>query len=240
LRRLKTLGKEASLSFGRKTESSDNHGMRPANLPGVSRPFILVLAILALVLGACRTSQRPDTRTDPTIQTKTEPDSKVVAEKPSLAGRIENVSMYPVPNHQEDLAVSLVVSVRNAGSPSTAQGWNLGVNSPSRRFPTVLEPVHVSGYVDMPGTNGTKVDLAKEDLVLKTAQVPIAKGARVNGILTFVLSKTSESDVSNNNTSFTLNFKDFQGNPYQTPKSVIGGKAIRPISSPGIKGNANP
>ena len=91
--------------------------------------------------------------------------------------------------------------------------------------------VHVSGYVEMPGTNGTKVDLSKEDLVLKTAQVSIAKGARVNGILTFVLSKTSENSVSNNNTSLSVHFKDSQSSPYQTPKSVIGGKA-KPISNP--------
>jgi len=131
--------------------------------------------------------------------------------------------MYPVPNHSEDLAVSLVVSVGNTGSPSTVQGWNLEVNSPQRSIPRV-EPVHVSGYVDMPGTRNRKIDLDKEDLVLKTAQVPIAKGARINGILTFVLSKTSESELSNNQTSFTIHFKDSQGNPWKTPKSVIGVK----------------
>jgi hypothetical protein len=87
--------------------------MLPANLPGASRPFILVLAILALVLGACRTGQRPDIKIDPTVQTKTEPDLKAVTEKPSLSGRIENVSIYPVPSHREDLAVSLVVFVSN-------------------------------------------------------------------------------------------------------------------------------
>jgi hypothetical protein len=99
-----------------------------------------------------------------------------------------------------------------------------------------VEPVHISGYVEMPGTNGTKVDLSKEDLALKTAQVAqvaIAKGARVNGILTFVLSKTSERDVSNNNTSLSLHFKDSQGNPYYAPKSVIGAKATKPVSNLG-------
>jgi hypothetical protein len=220
------------------TESGDNHEMRPANIPGTPR-FFLVLAILASALGACRTSRQPDIRTPTTIQTKTEPDLEGVAEKPSLAGQIENVSIYPVPSRREDLAVSLVVFVRNSGAPSIAQGWNLEVKSPSRRVPTLLEPVHVSGYVDMPGTNGTKVDLSKEDLVLKTAQVSIAKGARVNGILTFVLSKTSESDVSNNNTSLTLHFKDSLGSPYQTPKSVIGGKATKPVQSRSQK-DSNP
>src|SRR6185295_6355633 len=144
--------------------------MRPNILPGTSRPFIL-LVILALVLGACRTSQRPDIRTDPAVLTKNEPDSKVVPEKPLLAAKIENVSMYPVPNHREDLAVSLVVSVANAGSPTSAQNWNLEVVSPSRGGPAILEPVHISGYVAMPGTQNMKVDLAKDDLVLKTAQV---------------------------------------------------------------------
>jgi len=212
--------------------------MRPASPPGTSLPFILVLAILASALGACRARQ-PDLKTAPTIQTQTTPDLEVVAEKPSLAGLIKNVSIYPVPGRHQDLAVSLVVFVRNSGAPSTAQGWMMEVKSPSARVPTALEPVHISGYVEMPGTNGAKVDLLKEDLALKTAQVSIAKGAQVNGILTFVLSKTLEREVSNNNTSLTLHFKDSQGNPYQTPKSVIGGKT-KPTSNPGLKADTNP
>ena len=237
--KLKTIWERTSTICWTQMESGDNHGMRPANLPWTSRSFIVVLASLASILGGCGTTQRPDTKTAPTIQTNTAPDL-AAAEKPSLAGQIENVSIYPVPGHREDLAVSLVVFVRNSGAPSIAQGWNLEVKSPSRRVPSVVEPVHVSGYVEMPGTNGTKVDLSKEDLVLKTAQVSIAKGARVDGILTFVLSKTSESEVSNNNTSLTLHFKDSQGNPYQTPKGVIGGKATKPISNPSLKGDTNP
>ena len=193
-----------------------------------------VLAVLVLVLGGCRTSQPLEGKTDPAPQTNSQPDSKVVIEKPSLVGRIENVSMYPVPNRSEDLAVSLVVSITNAGAPSTVQGWTLEVSSPSLPTPTVLEPVHVNGIVEMPGTNGGKVDLGKEDLVLKTAQVPIANGARVKGILTFVLSKTSEKSLSNNNASVIVRFKDSRGTQYQTPKTVIGGKAVKP------KGNLKP
>jgi PBP1b-binding outer membrane lipoprotein LpoB len=204
--------------------------MFAANLSGTPRPVFVALATLALVLVGCRTSPPPDSKREPLIPTraepvKAEPDAKVVADKPSLAGQIEHVSMYPVPNHPENLAVSLVVSVRNAGALSIAQGWSLEVNSPSRRVPTVVEPVHVSGNVEMPGSNGTKADLAKEDLVLKTAQAPIVKGGRVKGILTFVLIKTSENELSNNNTSFTVHFKDSQSNLYQTPKSVIGRRA---------------
>jgi hypothetical protein len=206
--------------------------MRLVNGTSARRPVIIVMAALALVLGACRTNRPPEIKPDSAVPPSTQADSKPVGERPLLTGLIEHVSLYPVPNRREDLAVSLVVSVRNAGSPSTAQGWSLEVTSPGRP-PTTAAAVHVNGLVEMPGSNGTKVDLAKEDLVLKTATVPIVKDARVNGILTFVLPGTSERILSNNNSSLVIHFKDSQSNLYQTPKSVIGTKAARPNSSPG-------
>jgi hypothetical protein len=198
-----------------------------ANYPLTSRLSLTVVGVLALALAGCRANQPPEVSTGPALQTNSQPDSRVVIEKPSLTGRIENVSMYPVPNRSEDLAVSLVVSITNAGPPSTAQGWTLEVSSPSLATPIVVEPVHVNGIVEMPGTNGQKVDLGKEDLVLKTAQVPIANGGAVKGILTFVLPKTSENSLSNNKASVTVRFKDSRGTSYQTPKTVIGGKAAK-------------
>jgi len=181
--------------------------------------------ILLVAFGGCHKGQEPaQTNAGPTSQTETRPEAIVVPEKPAFEGQIEHVSMYPVPNRREDLAVSLVVTVRNSGLASVAQDWNLEVSSPGRRFPTVVQPVHISGYAELPGTNGPKVDLAKEDLALKTAGVAIAKGAIVKGVLTCVVPKTSESEISNNNTSLTVNFKDSQGNQYHTRKYLIGSK----------------
>lgn len=199
-----------------------------AGYPLTSRLSLTVLAVVALALAGCRTSQPPEVKTNLPVQTNSQPDASTVAEKPSLAGRIENISMYPVPNRPEDLAVSLVVSITNAGPPSIAQGWSLEVSSPGLATPIAVEAVHVNGIVEMPGTKGQKVDLGKEDLVLKTAQVPIAKGGAAKGILTFVLSRTSEKSLSNNKASVTIRFKDSRGTPYQTPKTVIGGKASKP------------
>jgi hypothetical protein len=155
--------------------------MRLLNTSDATHLFTIATAVLVLALGACRPNRPPETKPDSAIPAQTQTDSKPTAEKPSLAGLIEHVSMYPVPNRPEDLAVSVVVSVRNTGSPSTAQGWSLEVTSPGRP-PAVTEAIHVNGQVEMPGSNGKKIDLAKEDLVLKTEQVPIAQGARVNGI----------------------------------------------------------
>src|SRR5712691_8348605 len=186
--------------------------MRPARFAAPAR-FLIALAMLALLIGGCRTLRRPDAKTDPNTQKKSEPDSKVNPEKPLLTGRIENLSMYVVPNHREDLAISLIVTVRNMGSPSTAGGWGLEVNSPGRRVPAVLEPVHVNGVVEMPGANREKSDRAREDLALKAAKAPIAKENPLKGVLTFVLPRTAESELSNNNTSFTVHFKDAQSSP---------------------------
>lgn len=203
--------------------------MHLGKLPSTSRRLIVVPILSLIVLaGACRTNPPPDTKTDPSAPAKTESNSKVAeqpaGERPLFSGRIENVSMYPVPNKPEDLAISLVVSITNAGSSSVAQGWNLEVNSPRRQAPASLAPVHVNGLVEMPGSAGKKVDLGKEDLVLKTAQAAIAQGASVNGILTFVLPKSTERELANNS-ALVLHFKDAQGHSYQTPAVVVGAKA---------------
>jgi hypothetical protein len=201
-----------------------HHGNRFA----ISRGFTVGLILsITFVMAACRSSQPPDSTTNSQGTPQTESDSKVgnarIADLPLFAGRIENVSMYPVPNRDEDLAISLVVSVKNAGSPSVAQGWNLEVSSPIRRVN--IDPVHVNGLVDMPGIEGKKIDLGKEDLALKTAQVQINKGTRVNGILTFVLPKTTQAELADNSTRLIVHFKDTQGNSFQTPPIVVGKKA---------------
>lgn len=214
---------------GRAPKSGDNHKMHLDIVATWRRLTLVLILAMTLFVGACRPRSQPDTRTDSSAPAKTESNSNVAAapptERPLFAGRIENVSMYPVPNHREDLAISLVVSVNNAGISGIAQGWNLEVNSPSRRVPTILEPVHVNGLVDMPGSAGSKVDLGKEDLVLKTTQVPIDKGARVKGILTFVLPRSTEAELANNNTRLIVHFKDTQGHSYPTAPIVVGAKA---------------
>ena len=148
--------------------------------------------------------------------------SKSVVEKSAFAGLIKNVSLYPVPGSSGDLAISLVVSISNSGAPDRAQDWTLEVSSPSAGVPTGLEPVHVNGVVELPGSNKS-VDLAKEDLTVKGID-PIARGSQVEGVLTFVLPKIEQRALNHNSSSLVLHFKDSQGNSYQTPKAYIGTK----------------
>src|SRR5262245_66405717 len=104
--------------------------------------------------------------------------------------------MYAVPNHQEDLAITLVVSVGNTGASTLAQTWLLEVYSPDKRIPLIFQAVHISGSVELPGANGVKTDLAKEDLVVKTANSRINKAGSVSGVHTYVVPKTSLTPLS--------------------------------------------
>jgi len=142
---------------------------------------------------------------------------------PLFSGVIKNVSMYPVPGQPDNLAISLVVSVENVGADSVARGWSLEVSSPNNQNSKQLEPVRVNGVVELPGTKKT-VDLAREDLALKTADSPIAKSKQVEGVLTFVLPQASEQAMNSNRSSLILHFKDGAGNSYQTPRALIGSK----------------
>ena len=183
---------------------------------------LVILLLLVLGLAGCQTSENP--KSEPATQTNTEVVSQVSPEKPSLSGEIENLSLYPVPNNRRNLAISLVVSVRNTGSPSIAQDWTLSVTAPGRTDLGNLEPVHVNGVVEMPGTAGMQVDLAKEDLAIKSKQNPVAKGAQLKGILTFVLPNASARELSKNKAALLLQFKDNQGRSYQTGKATIGAR----------------
>lgn len=139
-----------------------------------------------------------------------------------LMAVIKSVSLYPVPGQSGNLAISLVVSVTNTALPSTANKWNVEVFSGVQS--ETLEPVRVNGVVELPGSSRT-VDLSKDDLAIKTAENPIDKNSSVDGVLTFVVPKTSERELIAKKTSLRVHFKDAAGNSYQTDRVVVGPKA---------------
>jgi len=189
----------------------------------VSTRSFLYAALLAAILTGCQTRRTSEPGSASPAQPNTEAVKQPAAETPSLIGQVASLSLYPVPNNPKNLAISVVVTVSNSGSTSNAQGWTLAVNSPGKYDLRGLQPVHVNGVVAMPGT-GTRVDLDKEDLVIKSRDTPIGKGATLKGILTFVLARTSAADLSNNNSTLVIHFKDSQGNSYQTANTKIGAK----------------
>lgn len=118
----------------------------------------------------------------------------------------------------------MVVAVRNDGATANARDWTLSVEAPGQFDLRGIQPVHVNGIVDLPGTTDKRVDLDKEDLVIKSKDTLIAKGETLTGVLTFVLARTSTADLSNNKATLVLHYKDNHGNSYQTGKMAVGSK----------------
>jgi len=195
------------------------------------RSNIFQLLTLILLVGLISSCSKNEATTSSSVNTATTsntsnsaPVAKAPAEGSAFRGVIRNVSLYPVPGHSEDLAMTLVVTIKNSGGPSVLQQWKLDVNSTSKGVPTGVDAVHVSGVVELPGGESKKVDLAKEDLSVKTAETPVTTGTETSGVLSFVLPKTTERQLAQNNTSVMVSFKDSQGHLYWTPKTFIGAK----------------
>jgi len=193
--------------------------------------IILGITVVAVILVSvsCRKDHTADLnpsaapQSTVTVQSNSAAAPSVQAiDKPALSCQVETLSLYPVPNNPANLAISVVVSVQNSGAASTLQDWKLTVYSPNRSDFTAFEAVHVNGVVEMPGAGGRRVDLAKEDLALASKQVPVEKAGQLRGVLTFVLPKTSVQELSNNQSSFVIHFKDSQGTLYRSRKTVIG------------------
>jgi hypothetical protein len=184
---------------------------------------LLVVAALLLSTG-CRSTSTSQPNSLPQTSTSSQSPATVSDVPPKFSGRIDNISLYPVPNNSKDLAISLVVIVSNSGSPALVQDWSLSLNCPTRNDLKTAKPVHVNGIVDMPPGAGGSVDLSKEDLVLKSQQAPLANGETLKGILTFVLTETSAAELSNNGSTLAIQFKDSRGGSYRTPIAIIGSK----------------
>jgi hypothetical protein len=206
--------------------------VRPAKSHRGVFGWIVIQATFMLALAGCRNAPPvagigPPAQSSPTVERPTPPAGErptpPAGDRPMLIARIDTVSIYPVPGNAKDSAVSVILSVGNAGFPSTVQGWSLEVTSPGQTF-TAVGPVHINGVVDAPGKLGTKIDLDKEDLAVKTARNPVARDSHVNGVLTFLLKDTRESKLPVKGTSLILHFDDSQGYSYQTSTGVISTK----------------
>ena len=209
-------------------QSTDQHAVRATPSRwlehSLSKNFITLAAIFLLFLCGCRNSPAPPaTNSSASAQPTSQPSNEVRLPDPSLSGEIANLSIYPVPNNTKNVALTIFMSVGNTGSATLAQNWRLIVTTPGREDLRDLQPVHVNGIVGIPGGEG-QVDLGKEDLALKSKKTLIVKDYRLEGVLTFILSDTSEKNISNNSSSFVVKFDDSQGRSYQTKKYVIGAK----------------
>jgi hypothetical protein len=188
----------------------------------VSRKALLLFFVSCF--SACADKPQNNNANPTPVQAVASPTSTPRVDRPQLVGLIKNVSIYPVPGQPNNAALSLVVTISNSGVVTNASDFKLEVTANKRSFSSGIDPVHVNGVVEMPGTASKTVDLGKEDLALKARENSIGPGQPLEGILTFVLPNTSEKELAETKSGLTLLFKDKTGNSYQTARAVIGEK----------------
>jgi hypothetical protein len=187
---------------------------------------LTALISLVMITGGCQSEANNNGSSSATTASP-EASSPRPAAKSAFVGLIRNISVYRVPNNQKDMAISMFVSLKNEGASSTARAWTLEVSGPGQALPSGLEAIHVNGIVDLPGGQSGKVDLDKEDLVLKSSRSPISQGNQIDGVLTFILPDTTEQQLSNRGVQLTVHFKDALGQAYQTPKAIVERGSVR-------------
>ncbi len=136
---------------------------------------------------------------------------------PRLTLHIEDTYIGGYPNDPDDTAFLLLVSVTNAyGPPSIADNWKMQIKIPGYNSPIDAiggQPFDPNLPVTAELNNGQRgVYSASDDLREKLIQTPIAQGARVVGIIPFVVKNTKKSEIYKPQTILTLSCKDVAGN----------------------------
>lgn len=123
---------------------------------------------------------------------------------PNLIGEIEEYFIGYNPQLHRTQAI-ILVSVRNLGDPSIAQGWQLKVHTASREFtasPTMI-PSEMKIY-----ENGKTYAFHGRDALYEKAIKPIERGSLVRGWLWYEFPRISLEEVNRKNSTWTIDFED--------------------------------
>jgi len=141
--------------------------------------------------------------------------------RPQLIGSIDRLAILnaaqltEAAEHQHKTAVLLTVSVRNKGTASIADQWDLTIQIKDaertiKAIPVYLPPLIQMNLLDNVAGGITPV-LGADALYNKTVVAPIATGAMVRGILLYLVDDVTESMLATPGTKYVLQFTDING-----------------------------
>jgi hypothetical protein len=145
-------------------------------------------------------------------------------ERPRLSGSIDRIQILKASQLTTDqrfahsMAVLLVASIRNSGTPSMVEGWGLSISikgaakrisATAVKIPPALFKVHDT-------ITGEVVEYVGYDaLYNKTVFAPIATGAIVRGILLYFIDDVTDSMLMASGTRYHLKFSDILRRTYE-------------------------
>ena len=162
--------------------------------------------------------------------------------QPRLWGTLDYITTIkpPVPRKA---AVLLIITIHNAGSPSTVEGWQASVKVPGQDSQLVaFEKEMLPEVLNIPGQPGvnTIVLYGSDAIDEKTATTPIPQGGAAKGILLFDFDNVSSDEISVPGTTFNLSFKDVNGTNYTISYTAPRERETRPMHFPGLKSGPEP
>ncbi len=138
------------------------------------------------------------------------PDMQAIIVGSSTGEIVERLPHY-------DTGVALNVDLLNSGPPSITKDWALSLELDNgEKFQGALDHSTVTGWADDTGTI-VNLDLSHRPFVDQmTATTPMAKGARLRGVLLFIFPDLPRQRVDNVNNKLILSFKDVRQRAFKT------------------------
>jgi hypothetical protein len=175
--------------------------------------FVLVIALFATFLSQATTSK---------------------ASQPILKGQIDVVFIGRRSDVNLTVAITLIASIRNLGSPTIVENWSLTISLPSgQHFTASLHEIPEKLQLHREGAPPAFV-YRSDALYEKTISTPLSTGGMQRGVLVFMIDKVRQETVMNPGTKLTLGYQDVTGKNYSLVQPLSGIERNVPYF-PGIK-----
>jgi len=145
--------------------------------------------------------------------------------RPQLTGSIDRIQVMSaaqftkVPEHQRSMAVLLTVSIRNKGTPSIADKWELAIHIKDAEHTVKTLPVYLPPLMQInvhdTVTGGITPLVGADALYNKAVIAPIATGAMIRGILLYIVNDVTEPMLTIPGTKYILEFVDIDGRTHE-------------------------
>jgi hypothetical protein len=145
--------------------------------------------------------------------------------RPQLVGSIDRIHIMEAsqvtkaPEHAHSMAILLTVSVRNKGTASIADVWELAIRIKDSKQTIETIPVYIPPMVQLnmhdKVTGALTSFLGADAMYNKSVVTPIVPGAMVRGLLMYLVSGVTDPILTVPGTKYILKFSNINGRKHE-------------------------
>jgi len=150
--------------------------------------------------------------------------------KPSLEGKIGQLGISPVAFPSE-VRVVAVLLIRNTGTDSYIDGWDLRADLPDGRRVHAAKRHAMVGEQQVLPWGDKELVYSPEDSIF--TKLPLKRGDQIAGVISFGFSGIPFDTLAQAGTRFVVSFRDVIGTSYSTPAWSSQGVPVEPLYFPG-------